>query len=104
MILEMQRARPILEVLEDLREFSPIKICFNGFELYNDYDSTTEIEPGVFGEHEPYMIAVPMRLKTALDKYDVYVSRVEIIIEHHHHSIVYLYGEKVLRENDAEKV
>ena len=102
--MNKQTARPILEVLEDLRPFSPIKICFNEFELYNDYDSITEIEPGVFGEREHYMIAVPMRLKTALDKYDVYVSKIEIHIEHHHHSIVYMYGEKVLREDNAEKV
>ena len=103
-IMNKQSARPILEVLEDLRVFSPIKICFNDFVLYNDYDSTEEVEPGVYGEIVPYMIAVPVRLKTALDKYDVYVSHIDIRIEHHHHSIIYLYGEKVLRENDAEKV
>ena len=94
-------ARPILEVLDDLRVFAPIKICFNGVELYNDYNSKDEIEPGVFGEIVPYMIAMPMRLKTALDKYNVYVNKLDIHVIHHHHSIVYLYGEKVLRENDA---
>ena len=96
--------KPILEVLEVLRSFDPIKICYNGFELYNDFDSNREVEPGVYGEIVPYMIAVPLRLSTALDKYDVYVNKIDIRIVHHHHSIVYLYGEKVLVEANAEKV
>lgn len=90
--------RPILEVLENLRAFAPVKICFNDVVLYNDYDSTDEIEPGVTGELTHYMIAVPPRLKTALDKYDVYVSQVDIRIVDHHHSIVYLYGDKHIKE------
>ena len=91
-------SRPILEFLEDLRSFSPVKICFNDFELYNDYDSKIEIEPGVFGEIEPYMIAVPQRLKTTLDNYDVFVTGFDLRVVDHHHSIVYLYGEKVKKE------
>lgn len=99
-----QRARPILEVLDKLSAFNPIKICFNGIELYNDYNSDREIEPGVYGEVAPYMSVVPIRLKTALDKYDVYVCRIDIRIVHQHHSLVYLYGDKVLRENYEKKV
>ena len=99
-----QEARPILEVLEDLRRFSPIKICFNDLELYNDYDSTKELEPGVFGEHLPPMMVVPQRLTSMFENYDVYVTKIDIRIEDYDHSIVYLYGEKVLKENDAKKV
>jgi hypothetical protein len=88
-------SRPILEVLEDLRSFNPVKICFNGFVLYNDYDSNIEVEPGVFGEIESYLIVVPQRLKTALDNYDVFVTGFDLRTVHNHHSIVYLYGEKV---------
>lgn len=102
--MNRQTARPILEVLDDLRLLAPIKICFNGFELYNDYDSTVESEPGVFGELAPYNVVVPLRLKTALDKYDVWVNKIDIRFEHHHHSIVYLCGEKVLREDYDQKV
>ena len=93
--MNKQNAKPILEVLEDLRVFAPIKICFNKTVLYNDYDSNEEVEPGVYGEIVPYMIAVPMRLKTALDKYDVWVNKLDIRFEHHHHCIVYMYGEKI---------
>jgi hypothetical protein len=93
--MDLQRKLPILEVLDRLQTFSPIKICFNDFELYNDYDSNKEIEPGVFGEIEYPMIAIPKRLKSALDSYDIYVTRLEIVIVQHHHSIVYMYGEKI---------
>lgn len=96
-----QSARPILEVLDKLQVFNPVKIVFNNFEFYNDYDSTEEIEPGVYGELLPPMSVVPERLKTALDSYDVYVNKLDIRIVHHHHSIVYLYGKKVLRKKDA---
>ena len=97
-------SRPILEVLDNIGVFSPIKICFNGFELYNDFDSDKEIEPGVFGELEPYMIAVPKRLKTALDNYDILVTKFEVLIVHQHHSLIYLYGEKIKKGYYDEKI
>ena len=96
--MNQHNKRPILEVLDTLSGFCPVKICFNDTVLYNDYDSTEEIEPGVVGELEPYMIAVPMRLKTALDKYNIYVDRIDIRIVHYHHSVIYLYGEKHIKE------
>ena len=70
---------PILDVLDKIYHFSPIKICFNDFELYNDYDSKHEIEVDVYGELQPPEKVVPERLKTALDNYDVYVNRLHII-------------------------
>lgn len=30
-----------------IQQFCPVKIMFNDIVLYNDYDSTTEIEEGV---------------------------------------------------------
>jgi hypothetical protein len=102
--MNKQNKRPILEVLDELKMLAPIKICFNDFELYNDYDSIKELEPGVFGELAPYSVTVPLRLKTALDKYDVLVEKINIRFVHHHHSIVYLYGEKVLRETNEEGI
>lgn len=89
---------PILEVLDKLDIFAPVKICFNDSVLYNDYDATEEDENGIIGEAAPHMLVVPMRLKTALDKYDIYVDQIDIRIAQHHHSIVYLYGKKALKE------
>ena len=89
---------PILEVLDKLDVFAPIKICFNDSVLYNDYDATEEDENGIIGETAPHMLVVPTRLKTALDKYDICVNQIDIRIVQYHHSIVYLYGEKYLKE------
>ena len=88
---------PLLEALDRLEMFCPIKIYFNNFELYND-DPDNETEPGVYGETEPLMLVVPKRLKTVLDKYDVFVTRFEVLITQYHHSIVYMYGEKIIKE------
>jgi hypothetical protein len=90
-----QNVRPIMEVLNKLDVFNPVKIMFNDFELYNDYDSNKEIEPEVFGEILPPMLVVPQRLAPVFEKYDVWVRQIDIRIVHHHHSIIYLYGEKV---------
>ncbi len=95
---------PILEVLEQLQAFNPIKICFNGFELYNDYNSNVERLPGVFGEIQPYDVVVPERLKSALENYDVWVTKLEISIVQHHHSLVFMYGEKIKKGYFDEEV
>lgn len=90
--------RTILEVLDALYVFLPVKIYFNDkFILYNDYDSTIEVAPGVFGENSPPETAVPLRLKSVLDKYDVYIDRVDLRVVSHHHSIIYLYGTRVVK-------
>jgi hypothetical protein len=95
---------PILAVLDRIQAFNPIKICFNDFELYNDYDSNKQVEPGIYGEIEPYMIAVPKRLKTALDNYDVLVTKFEVLVVQHHHSLIYMYGEKIKKGYYDEKI
>jgi hypothetical protein len=102
--MNRQDKMPILDVLKALEGFYPIKICFNDIVLYNDYDSTPEIEPGVFlGEVEPYLIAVPKRLKSALDNYDVFVTRFEVLPIQSHHSLVYLYGQKIRKGYFADE-
>lgn len=93
--MDYECKRPILEVLRMLDSFNPIKVCFNDTELYNDYNSGIEIEPGVTGEIFPYMQAIEDRLKDTLDKYDVLVTKVEILPVSYHHSLVFLYGEKI---------
>ena len=92
------RYRPILEVLDNLYHFSPIKVCFNGFELYNDFDSRHDTAASVHGETQPPEKVIPERLRSALENYDVYVNRLEIIMVHGHHSLVYMYGEKIKKE------
>jgi hypothetical protein len=83
---------PILDVLENIKAFSPVKICFNYKDLYNDWDFNAA---GCTGESEPYDIAVPERLKPVLDNYDVWVTRFEVVIVDHHHSLIYMTGEKI---------
>jgi hypothetical protein len=90
-----QNARPILEVLNKLDVFNPVKIMFNGFELYNDYDSNIEVEPEVFGEILPPMLVIPQRLNDTFNNYDIWISSFDLRIVQHHHCIIYLYGEKV---------
>lgn len=93
--MNLENKRPILEVLDMLRGFNPIKVCFNDVELYNDYNSTVEIEPGIVGEILPYMVAISERIKNVLNEYDVLVTKLELLPVSYHHSLVYLYGEKI---------
>lgn len=83
---------PILDVLENIKAFSPVKICFNNIVLYNDWDVN---DANCTGESEPYDIAVPERLKDVLDNYDVWVTKFEVIIVDYHHSLIYMAGEKI---------
>lgn len=93
----------ILDILNKLDLLSPVKIIFNDksshstVELYNDYDSTVEIEPGVYGELEPPQKAVPKRLEATLEDYDIIITSFEVFIVDNHHSAVELYGCKVRR-------
>ena len=95
--MPLHNRMPILEALDRLQIFCPIKVYFNNFELYND-NPDNETESGVYSEAEPLMIAVPKRLKTTLDNYDILVTRFEVLITQYHHSIVYMHGEKIIKE------
>ena len=102
--MQDHRFRPILEVLDNLYHFSPIKVCFNGFELYNDYDSMHDLGAGVYGETQSPEKVIPERLRSVLENHDVYVNRLEIIMVHGHHSLVYMFGEKIKKGYLDEKV
>ena len=79
------------EVIKMLDQFCPIKIIYNKKVLYNDYDSKVEIEPGAFGETFPPEMALAQRHNELLNKL-VYSIKIDVV--QHHHSIVYITGEK----------
>ena len=81
----------LIEAIEFISRFSPVKIVFNGIILYNDYDENTiEIEDGVYGENKPPMEVIPDRL-WQFHKYIVTSLNIEIV--HFHHSVVTMQGE-----------
>lgn len=84
------------EALKMLDSLKPIKVVYNKKELYNDYDSNKVLEvledgSKVYGENMPPEIVIPKRFSELMNK-RVYEINIEIV--HHHHSIVYMYGEK----------
>lgn len=84
------------EAIKMLDPFNPIKIVYNKKELYNDYDSKKVIEitedgDKVYGENYPPDIAITQRHRDLLNKL-VYSIKIDIV--QHHHSIVYIKGEK----------
>lgn len=85
------------EALKLLDPMNPIKVVYNKKELYNDYDSKTVLrvlEDGdkVYGEDTPPDIIIPVRFPEILNK-KVYTISIEIV--QHHHTIVYMYGERI---------
>lgn len=81
----------LLEAIEYIDKFSPVKIVFNGIILYNDYDENmVEIEDGVYGEDKPPMDVIPDRL-WQFDKYIVTSINIEIV--EFHHSVITMQGE-----------
>lgn len=85
----------ILEILEELNVFAPIKISINGIVLYNDYDSKEELEPGVLGELFTWQVVLPARLKKHFKELDnLAVTGFELKKVHHHHSIINLFVDK----------
>lgn len=89
----------LMQALEYVQKFLPIKIVFNDYVLYNDYDYNNPDDDGMCGETLHPMIVVPQRLKSALDEYNVYVDSIDIRIVQHHHSIVYFKGRKVKKDD-----
>ena len=84
------------EAIKMLDPFNPIKIVYNKKELYNDYDSKKVIElfedgSKVYGERLPPKTAIASRYQDLLNKL-VYSIKIDIV--EHHHSIVYIKGEK----------
>lgn len=86
----------ILEILEELNAFAPIKISINGIVLYNDYDSKEETESGAFGEIFTWQELLPTRLKKHFKECDnLVVTGFELKKVHNHHSIINIFVEKV---------
>lgn len=85
----------LLEAIEGVQSFLPIKVVFNDIILYNDYDSSERNDDGSYGETQPPMSVIPRRCASALERYDVFVDSIDIRVVQHHHSIVYLTGRKV---------
>ena len=80
----------LMSAIEKIKPFSPVKIVFNGIVLYNDYDSNTDDENGLFGEILPPLNAIPERL-WKFDRYIVTSLNIEIV--DFHHCIVTMQGE-----------
>lgn len=85
------------EAIEKINGLAPIKILFNGVELYNDYDSSVVIEvledgEKVYGERQLPLDVIPYRL-WQIDNYVVYSLNIEIV--DYHHSIVKIYGKHI---------
>jgi hypothetical protein len=88
----------LLEAVDMLEAFAPIKITFNGIVLYNDYDSEIEVEPGVFGEVKPAEAVIPERLWRIND---YIVTSMKVTIIEYHHSLIDLRGKlKKEKRND----
>lgn len=83
----------ILDVLKNIESLSPIRIVFNdSYVLYDDYSPGHE-------EREPFNKVIPERLNTVLTEYDILINKYEVHIVHFHHSLIYLYGEKIKKNN-----
>ena len=80
----------LAEILPRINNFAPIKVTFNDIVLYNDYDSTYEIMPGIYGEEKPLLAVVPFRIK---DFSQSVVSSIDIEIVDFHHSIIKIQGD-----------
>jgi hypothetical protein len=84
------------EAIKMLDPLNPIKVIYNKKELYNDYDSKKVIEvlddgSKVYGERLPPDIAITQRHGDLENKL-VYSIKIDIV--EHHHSILYIKGEK----------
>jgi hypothetical protein len=66
------------------------KLIFNDIVLYNDYDSETEIENGLYGEILPALSVVPDRIQKFNESI---VESINIEIVDFHHCIVTMQGE-----------
>lgn len=82
----------LYEVIDKLGDSGTVKVTFNGTEIYNDYDSTTELSDGVYGEIYPLSMVVADRIK---DFKDSIVNSIEIEIVDFHHNVVKIKGKYV---------
>lgn len=78
------------EVIKYLQFFNPVKVTFNDLVIYNDYDSTTEIEEDIYGEVLPLVAVAPARIQSY--KKSIVMS-VNIDIVDFHHATIHIQGE-----------
>lgn len=80
----------VIEALNKLDSFAPIKISLNGIVLYNDYDSVVRLgDSEIFGETAPWQDVISSRL-WQLKEYTITDIKVQIV--EHHHSIISMKG------------
>ena len=79
----------LLEAIDKLDYFCPVKIMFNDIVLYNDYDDEVEVAPGIFGESKAPLDVIPERL-WQIKNY--IVTDIDITIVELHHSIIKFKG------------
>jgi len=79
----------LYEIIDKLEEFNPVKVTFNNRVIYNDYDSTTEVAKGIYGELYPMSMVAPDRIS---DFKDSIVKSIEIDIVDFHHSVIKIKG------------
>ena len=82
----------LYEVIDKLSDSATVKVTFNGTEIYNDYDSTTEVTDGVYGEVYPISMVAADRIK---DFKDSIVKSINIEIVDFHHSVIEIHGKRV---------
>ena len=82
----------LYEVINKLGDSATVKVTFNGIEIYNDYDSTTEVTEGVYGEIYPLSMVAADRIK---DFKDSIVKSINIEIVDFHHSVIKIRGKYV---------
>lgn len=76
------------EVIKTIEPFGPIKIMFNGIELFNDYDDV-DYSSEVFDGNEDFVSLLADRL-WRFDDYLVTSLNIEIV--QFHHSVVEIKG------------
>ena len=83
----------LMEALDKIQPFCPVKILFNNIELYNDFDSDRvsidENGEEIIGEDEHFLVVVPGRLWQCED---YRITSIKIDIVEFHHSIVTMEG------------
>lgn len=82
------------DIIPYIDNFLPVKVTFNGVDLYNDYDSTEVIErledgTDVYGEKYSLNNVWMSRVENFKD---CFVTSISIIIVEYHHSIIHLHG------------
>ena len=80
----------LYEVIDKVESFNPVKVTFNNRVIYNDYGSTTEVTPGIYGELLPFFMVAPDRIESFKNSI---VKSIRVEIVDYHHSVVKIRGK-----------